>query len=193
MVGELLFEPFEPSLSATLLYVPSCQLGTITLPEPVEIIVSTKIGVIERPGLGMGDPTVEYLGPRGKHIELRFLAGNFATNAFDQALEGLGDLRDLPGVEQLADLVSSGAGLLSVWTMKLDEFIPQLDGLYETIPPPWSIADADGQLLNHGITHVSPAGDWTMTPAAALYTYEINIPLIRQSPELPSLFREVSE
>jgi len=43
------------------------------------------------------------------------------------------------------------------------------------------------------LNRLGSSGDWTMTPAAALYTYEINIPLIRQSPELPSLFREVSE
>ena len=199
MLGEPLFEPLEPKLSGTFLYVPSVQLDKLVLPEPVEIVVTTPVGVVIHPKLGVGnankpdsgDPVVEYLGPQGKRIEIRFLAGNFATNAFDEALEGLGDIRDLPGVEALTDIISSGAGLLSVWTMKLDEFIPALDDLFASIPPPWSIADADGQLLQHGITHVSPAGDWTMTPASALFTYEINIPLVRQSPEPVSIFRKV--
>jgi len=199
VLGEPLFEPLEPKLSGTFLYVPSVQLGTLTLPEPVEIVVTSPVGVTVHPKLGSGsatgadsgDPVVEYLGPQGKRVEIRFLSGNFATNAFDDALEGLGDIRDLPGVEQLADIISSGAGLLSVWTMQLDEFIPQLDDLFYSIPPPWPIADADGQLLQHGITHVSPAGDWTMNPASALWTYEINIPLIRQSPETVSIFRKV--
>ena len=193
MPGEPLFEPFEPTLSGTFLYVPSVQLGTLVLPEPVEIVVNTAIGVVEHPNLGSGDPVIEYLKPQGKRVEIRFLAGNFATNAFDSGLEGLGDIRDLPGVEQLGDLISSAGGFLAVWTMKLDEFIPQLDDLYESFPPPWAITDTEGQLLRHGITHVTPAGDWTMTPATALYTYEISIPLIRQSPEPVSIFREVPQ
>lgn len=203
MTGEPLFEPLEPTLSGTFLYVPAVQLGPdgpdgLTLPEPVEIVVTSPISVIVHPRLGSGqpgdsgDPVVEYLGPQGKQIEIRFLAGNFATNAFDEALEGLGDIRDLPGVEQLADIISSGAGMLSVWTMKLDEFIPRLDHLYASVPPPWKIADSEGQLLRHGISFVTPAGDWTMNPASGLFTYEINIPLLRQSADQPSIFRKES-
>jgi len=185
----------ERRLSGNIRYRAGVTLGGIVFPEPVSINISTQYKTIvtpnSRPDMEGNDPITQPLGIIGRYINLSFEAGNFCTSAMDYAVGELTE--DIPIANPLAALAGSLLSDVCIWTMDLDEFIPQLDELFSTIPPPWSIVDRDNRLARYGITQVTPLDTWQDEQLPGVNLSRITLSLIRQEDRTGSIFKVVEE
>jgi hypothetical protein len=170
-------------------------LGELDFPEPVVITPQIQISSKVRGTIGSHrrDPVVNYRGISAVYVNLSFAAGNFVSPALDAKLgEGA---EGIPGAEELVELGSSVFGLLEVWSMRLEEFIPRLMDLYDNHPAPWPIADTKGCLLNYNIQYVTPVEAPQFSPVGKRGNlYQVSLSLIRQNPyQDDSIFRQVTE
>jgi hypothetical protein len=181
--------------AGSIKYRAQVTLGDLEFPEPCIITPQIQVASTVRGTVGnqRRDPVVNYGGISGVYLNIEFFAGNFVSPLLDSALGE--STEGVPGAEDLIDLGSAAFGLLEVWSMKLEEFVPQLLDLYDNQPAPWPIIDTKGVLLHYNVQYVTPTAAPQFTPVGKTNRlYKVVMQFVRQNPyQDGSIYRQVTE